>query len=189
MILLKARFGSEIIPIKVGRNPITVGRSSRADVKIPDEEISSEHCSLKIEEGRLIIKDLGSTNGVHVNGYLTVESYISIGDEVQIGQTFMTLDERSLSPEERELHSQDIAAPSRNEIQLKAPAPEAPAFRPRKKRNDNDISIELGDQLQERRDRNLKYAKQVNRIRKNEKKESEQKKESLFNKLKKAIKK
>ncbi|MEM7472696.1 MAG: trypsin-like peptidase domain-containing protein [Pseudomonadota bacterium] len=46
----------------------TIGRVSSADITIDSPKISREHARIKLDGRRLIIEDLGSTNGVEVEG-------------------------------------------------------------------------------------------------------------------------
>ncbi|MEM6594133.1 MAG: trypsin-like peptidase domain-containing protein [Pseudomonadota bacterium] len=46
----------------------TIGRTSSADITIDSPKISREHARLKLDGRRLVIEDLGSTNGVEVEG-------------------------------------------------------------------------------------------------------------------------
>jgi len=51
--------------------PLMIGRSSAAGLKIPEEKdgVSRRHCELLLDdEGRVCIRDLGSTNGTFLNG-------------------------------------------------------------------------------------------------------------------------
>ncbi len=49
---------------------VTVGRNSKADVVLDGEDrrLSSVHCKMKWEDGKLYVLDMGSTNGTFVNG-------------------------------------------------------------------------------------------------------------------------
>lgn len=66
---------------------IIIGRTE-GSVKIPtDMQISRKHAMLaKVENGIKII-DLGSTNGILVNGQKVVDQLLYVGDTVQIGLT------------------------------------------------------------------------------------------------------
>jgi hypothetical protein len=44
-----------------------VGRSVKADVVVPDEALSRNHCLIEIEAGNFYVTDLGSSNGVFIN--------------------------------------------------------------------------------------------------------------------------
>jgi pSer/pThr/pTyr-binding forkhead associated (FHA) protein len=45
-----------------------VGRSVKADVVVPDEALSRNHCLIEMEAGNFYITDLGSANGVFIDG-------------------------------------------------------------------------------------------------------------------------
>jgi len=88
-----------------GNYPLThwenvIGRSRTADIRIPLRTISSNHALLvRRAEDKWMIKDLGSSNGVKVNGYkLDPEKryIISPGDLVEIGGTRSTISPPSI---------------------------------------------------------------------------------------------
>jgi hypothetical protein len=76
---------------------ITVGRTSKNDVAIPDVSVSRFHAYFKRgRDGRYQVLDAGSTNGTTVNG-LSVPSQsagspvdLKTGDSVRLGQTDFT---------------------------------------------------------------------------------------------------
>ncbi|MBL4848298.1 MAG: FHA domain-containing protein [Planctomycetes bacterium] len=50
-----------------------LGRAGKADLPIPSDRISRRHASLSWDEGRLLVCDLGSTNGTLVEGRALVK--------------------------------------------------------------------------------------------------------------------
>src|SRR5687767_13800108 len=54
--------------IPVSSSPFLVGRHGHAALTLPCGTVSCIHAELRIEDGDLIVKDLGSTNGTFVNG-------------------------------------------------------------------------------------------------------------------------
>lgn len=67
-----------------------VGRSGEADITLDDPFISDRHVRFDRLEGRLVIEDLGSTNGTLVNGIPVVgRRALDRGDVIRIGQTIM----------------------------------------------------------------------------------------------------
>lgn len=70
--------------------PTLVGRSGEADVTLDDPFISDRHVRFDRVQGRLVIEDLGSTNGTSVNGIPVVaRRALDHGDVIRIGQTIM----------------------------------------------------------------------------------------------------
>ncbi len=66
--------------------PVTVGRSSDVDVSIGDASISRRHCQFSIGGlGALVVRDLGSMNGVYVDNQRVNKAIIKPGDTIQIG--------------------------------------------------------------------------------------------------------
>jgi predicted component of type VI protein secretion system len=47
---------------------VTIGRSQKCDLVIQHEAMSRTHCKLEIKDGELYITDLGSINGVYIDG-------------------------------------------------------------------------------------------------------------------------
>jgi Protein of unknown function (DUF3662)/FHA domain len=70
-----------------------LGRSRECDCVLADPNISRRHAELRRgSTGDWQIVDLGSTNGVKVNGRLVETSRLSPGDEVMLGTTRFTFD-------------------------------------------------------------------------------------------------
>lgn len=74
-----------IPPIPVQRPLILIGRHPECDVRIDLSKISRRHCCVAMAYDRILIRDLGSRNGVRVNGQVVEESLLVEGDEVAIG--------------------------------------------------------------------------------------------------------
>lgn len=66
------------------------GRSEDADIPIDDPYASEFHARLGVQGGKVIVHDLGSTNGTYVNGRrVTSPRSVVRGDTVQIGKTIL----------------------------------------------------------------------------------------------------
>ena len=72
-------------PVMLDRMPIVLGRSEGAEVALPFSSISREHARIFLEDDKLMIEDMGSSNGVQVNGEKTKKSQLGPGDMVQLG--------------------------------------------------------------------------------------------------------
>jgi predicted component of type VI protein secretion system len=62
-----------------------VGRHPECDIQIDSRKISRRHCCIAQVSDYLVIRDLGSTNGIRINGTRVQEGKLSAGDEVTIG--------------------------------------------------------------------------------------------------------
>ncbi|MCW2767428.1 MAG: Forkhead-associated protein [Nocardioides sp.] len=80
---------------------LVIGRGTEADVRINDPGISRRHLEFTVvptrspdgsrEEVRIEVRDLGSTNGILVNGQRTQHAVVGDGSEVRVGNTTMTV--------------------------------------------------------------------------------------------------
>ena len=67
-----------------------LGRSDRATVQLPDTLVSNEHAVIEHRDGRLLLRDLGSTNGTRLNGESVTDVVaLAPGDSIQIGSVRM----------------------------------------------------------------------------------------------------
>jgi hypothetical protein len=64
---------------------VLIGRSRDCDVTLEDPNASRRHAELRNEGGYWIVTDLGSTNGVKVNGRRVEEAVLQPGDELALG--------------------------------------------------------------------------------------------------------
>ncbi len=73
-------------PTVVLQRPIyLVGRHPECDLRLETPKVSRRHCCFALAYDRLVVRDLGSRNGVRVNGRDVVETQLFRGDEVAIG--------------------------------------------------------------------------------------------------------
>jgi hypothetical protein len=77
---------------------IVIGRGNDADLRIDDPGVSRKHIEIRVEEPadvasepRITVHDLGSTNGMSVNGKRVEQSALVDGATIRIGNTTMTL--------------------------------------------------------------------------------------------------
>ncbi|MEZ4492828.1 MAG: FHA domain-containing protein [Dehalococcoidia bacterium] len=92
-----ARFGSLVVADTDGRSreyaidlaSTTIGRAEGSAIVIDDLSISRRHARLTIEDGRLLVEDLGSAAGTFVAGRAIpphTPSLVEPGDEVRFGE-------------------------------------------------------------------------------------------------------
>ena len=79
---------NELYRVKLRSAGHVVGRSPDADISIDDPYASEFHARVGLSDGKVVVHDLGSTNGTYVNGRrVTSPTTVSRGDTVQIGKT------------------------------------------------------------------------------------------------------
>jgi pilus assembly protein CpaF len=84
MILTIRREGEPARQIVLDLSEVIVGK--QGDVVLEDGKVSRRHASLKLQDGQVILSDLGSTNGTHVRGNAVSGSVVvAPGDEIEIG--------------------------------------------------------------------------------------------------------
>jgi hypothetical protein len=74
-------------PYEVTKRSVTIGRSRECDIRLADPNASRQHAELRQDGATYWIVDLGSTNGVEVNGTRTKRAKLEPGDTVTIGAT------------------------------------------------------------------------------------------------------
>jgi hypothetical protein len=78
---------------------IVVGRGNDADLRVNDPGVSRRHVEFRVTEDadgpRVSVHDLGSTNGVLVNGRRVEDATLADGAEIRIGNTVLTLHQRT----------------------------------------------------------------------------------------------
>jgi serine phosphatase RsbU (regulator of sigma subunit) len=82
----------------LGRLRITIGRSARNDLCVPDPFASRVHAEVRREGDEYFLQDLGSANGTLYNGS-SVQGNITLtpGGRIQIGETELVFDDGSYS--------------------------------------------------------------------------------------------
>lgn len=67
---------------------IIIGRSSDVEVSIDSPNISRRHAVIKVQDSKIILEDLGSTNGTFVNDVkIERPSILKEGDHIRCGKT------------------------------------------------------------------------------------------------------
>lgn len=88
-LVVEEKNGTRQFPIRGGQ--VTFGRSPENDVMLSDEKASRKHCTLSVENGQYILRDLKSLNGTLVRGERVLEQKLDVGDFFQIGQARIRL--------------------------------------------------------------------------------------------------
>jgi hypothetical protein len=77
----------------LSRPTTRIGRGSESDLRIDDPGISRNHAELRRSGGDVTLVDLGSTNGVVVDGQRVDQARLRDGSRVQLGSTTLVFHE------------------------------------------------------------------------------------------------
>ena len=78
--------------IPLDRTMIVVGRHPQCDTRLDSLRVSRHHCCMTQDHGELIVRDLGSTNGIRINGQRVEIGRLRAGDELSIAHIRYRLD-------------------------------------------------------------------------------------------------
>ena len=70
---------------EIERDRTNIGRGPDVDLAFDDSSMSREHAAFEIMDGAMRIRDLGSTNGVQVNGSAVLQAELKHGDRIVLG--------------------------------------------------------------------------------------------------------
>jgi len=87
--------------VALNRPVLLIGRHPECDARIEWPKISRRHCCMAIAYDRVLIRDLGSRNGVRVNGRVIDEVRLQPGDEIAIGPIIYRLEMLTEKPSSR----------------------------------------------------------------------------------------
>jgi hypothetical protein len=86
--LVILRFNGTRYEVKQRR--VVIGRSRDCDIQLSDTNVSRRHAELRQEGASYWIVDLGSTNGLEVNGKRVKRAKLTNGDTITLGSTDMS---------------------------------------------------------------------------------------------------
>ena len=70
--------------IALDRSMVVVGRHPLCDVRLDSLRISRHHCCMTQDKDEVVVRDLGSTNGIRINGERVERGRLRTGDELSI---------------------------------------------------------------------------------------------------------
>ena len=78
------------IRYELAKDVVLIGRHN-ADLTVNDPDVSRRHCTVERSAGKVIIRDLKSTNGTLVNGVRVDVEVLKDGDRIRVGSTELRL--------------------------------------------------------------------------------------------------
>lgn len=70
--------------IPLDRTMVVVGRHPQCDARLDSLRVSRHHCCMTNDNGEVVVRDLGSTNGIRINGQRVEVGRLRAGDELSI---------------------------------------------------------------------------------------------------------
>ena len=70
--------------ITLDRALVVVGRHPNCDAQLNSLRVSRHHCCMIRENNQVVVRDLGSTNGIRINGMRVETGRLRAGDELSI---------------------------------------------------------------------------------------------------------
>lgn len=74
--------------------PMVIGRNKACEFPVGGDGVSRNHARLEYANGEFVISDLGSLNGVVVNGIRSPKKRLEDGDEVKLGKVHLVFHQR-----------------------------------------------------------------------------------------------
>lgn len=78
--------------ITLDRSMVVVGRHPQCDARLDSLRVSRHHCCMTQDHGEVVVRDLGSTNGIRINGHRVEFGRLKPGDELSIAHIRYRLD-------------------------------------------------------------------------------------------------
>lgn len=102
----RSRAAKATLEVNGTRHPLrapglVIGRGTEADLRINDPGVSRQHVEITVNGDDLEAVDLGSTNGIFVDGTKVQRAALRDGAEVRIGNTTMTIHLAGQHPDHR----------------------------------------------------------------------------------------
>jgi hypothetical protein len=83
----------------------TIGRDTNNSIRLADATASRNHARVRFWQGSWVVEDVGSTNGIIINGERVGNASLKVGDSFKIGQTMFSLIEREIAKSKDPLHT------------------------------------------------------------------------------------
>ena len=113
---------------KYSKERLVIGRNPDCDICLSSSYISGRHLALEVENGLLMVNDLGSTNGTYLNGQeLKEPAFLNEDDEVKMGE-FVVTAHLSNAPQAMPSSADPMGAPFPSEMRLSAPGAPFPSL-------------------------------------------------------------
>jgi pSer/pThr/pTyr-binding forkhead associated (FHA) protein len=93
LVILTGRHRGKKLNLPSRNKTLIVGRGEKCAMRLASTDVSREHCTIRIEDGSIFVKDLGSGNGTQINE-VSIEGEVELkpGQFLQVGPMLMQLE-------------------------------------------------------------------------------------------------
>lgn len=84
--LVLVKHGGEQIEVPLKHAKTIIGRHTDCQIRIPDVSVSRQHCEIAVADGRVVVRDLGSSNGTYVNRRRISSTELAPADLINVGK-------------------------------------------------------------------------------------------------------
>jgi pSer/pThr/pTyr-binding forkhead associated (FHA) protein len=85
VVLVRVTKNGVATPVPLTRSKTLIGRLDDCHIRVPVAGISRKHCEITIDDGSIVVNDLGSSNGTYVNQEKISSEPVSAGDLISFG--------------------------------------------------------------------------------------------------------
>ncbi len=104
LYLLVIEQGSSFVFHLPAKPEVNIGRSTEADLQLQHSSVSRRHARLFWQHDALLVQDMGSHNGVRINGErVDGPRQLASGDVISVGEVLLALHRGAAAPERRPL--------------------------------------------------------------------------------------
>jgi pSer/pThr/pTyr-binding forkhead associated (FHA) protein len=83
---------------ELGETEVVIGRSTECDIQLAVRNVSRKHAHVLFQNEEYLIEDLGSKNGVFVNGIKVAKCVLRSNDQIEIGGVKLVFNEEKRLP-------------------------------------------------------------------------------------------
>lgn len=119
----------KVIPITTPE--FIIGRDPQCQLRPASPAVSKQHCGVAVRDGKVFVRDCGSTNGTFVNGeQVAADREVKSGDRLRVGPLEFDVKIEVGAPAEKPVPAPIQVKPAAKPAAKPAPAKKAPAKAP-----------------------------------------------------------
>ena len=124
LVVAQGVHSGKVIPITTA--DFVIGRDPQCQLRPASPAVSKQHCGIAVRDGKVYVRDCGSTNGTFVNGeQIAAEREVKSGDRLRVGPLEFDLKVETGAPAAKP--AQPAAKPAVARAASAKPAPSAAA--------------------------------------------------------------